>query len=93
MWIARYRDEVRPRLAVGDDDGKLFLSNLSLSFGVNRLTRLVRDYVDASKIGKHGSCHMFRHTMATLMLEGGANLRYIQAMPGRASPTATQIYA
>jgi len=92
-WIAKYLDEVRPELATGEDDGTLFLSNLGLPFGVNRLTHLVRDYVDAAQIGKHGSCHLFRHTMATLMLEGGADIRYIQAMLGHASPTTTQIYA
>jgi integrase/recombinase XerD len=92
-WIAKYMEEVRPELAVGDDDGTLFLSNLGLPFGVGRLTHLVRDYVEAAQIGKHGSCHLFRHTMATLMLEGGADIRYIQAMLGHASPTTTQIYA
>jgi hypothetical protein len=34
----------------------------------------------AAQINKQGSCHMFRHTMATLMLEGGADTRFIQAM-------------
>jgi len=92
-WIAKYLDEVRPELAIGDDDGTLFLSNLGLPFGVGRLTHLVRDYVEAAQVGKHGSCHLFRHTMATLMLEGGADIRYIQAMLGHASPTTTQIYA
>ncbi|WP_080507454.1 tyrosine-type recombinase/integrase [Bryobacter aggregatus] len=44
------------------------------------LTELVSMYVKAAQIKKQGSCHMLRHTMATLMLEGGADTRFIQAM-------------
>jgi integrase/recombinase XerD len=34
----------------------------------NRLTQLVREYIDAADLGKRGSCHLLRHTCATLML-------------------------
>lgn len=51
-----------------------------------------RGYIEASGAPKKGSCHVFRHTMATLMLEGGADIRYIQAMLGHVSLETTQIY-
>ena len=53
---------------------------------------MVREYVDAADIGKRGSCHLFRHTMATLMLENGADIRFIQAMLGHAKLETTEIY-
>jgi len=91
-WILKYRDEVRPALAMPTDDGTLFLSNLGEAFTRNRMTQLVRNYVNAADTGKTGSCHLFRHTMATLMLENGADIRFIQAMLGHANVSTTQIY-
>jgi len=91
-WIAKYRDDVRPSLALAHDDGTLFLTHLGLAFTPGRLSQVVRERIDAAQINKHGSCHLFRHTMATLMLENGADIRYIQAMLGHSDLTSTQIY-
>ena len=91
-WIDKYVTEVRPTLVREPDDGTLFLSNLNEAFTPNRLTQLVREYVDAAQLGKRGACHLFRHTMATLMLENGADIRFIQQMLGHAELSTTQIY-
>ena len=91
-WLDKYLDQARPRLVSEPDDGTLFLTAQGEPFGPNRLSGLVRDYVEAAGVGKHGACHLFRHTMATLMLEGGADIRFIQQMLGHARLDTTQIY-
>ena len=52
----------------------------------------MRNYIDQANIGKRGSCHLFRHAMATLMLENGADIRFIQAMLGHVKLDTTQIH-
>jgi integrase/recombinase XerD len=74
-WVARYLAEVRPALASEPDDGTLFLTADGTAFSPDRLTQIARGYVEASGVDKVGACHLFRHTMATLMLEGGADIR------------------
>jgi integrase/recombinase XerD len=88
QWVAKYLEARQG--AVSSDT--VFLSNAGEPFSLDHLSDLVRTYVDAAQIGKRGACHMFRHTMATLMLEGGADVRYIQAMLGYADLKTTQIY-
>ena len=91
-WVRKYLDESRPQLVSEPDDHIVFLSNAGEPFAVDYLTELVSTYVDAAQLSKRGSCHMFRHTMATLMLEGGADTRFIQAMLGHEDLKTTQIY-
>lgn len=91
-WIQRYLGEVRPQFVVEPDAGVLFLSHLGGPVSLEWLTSRVKEYVDQAKLGKTGSCHLFRHTMATLMLEAGADVRFIQAMLGHAKLESTQIY-
>jgi len=91
-WIDRYQTQVRPELVVERGNATLFLTQAGEAFTPDRLTQLVRGYVEAADTGKSGSCHLLRHTMATLMLENGADIRYIQAMLGHAELSTTQIY-
>jgi integrase/recombinase XerD len=91
-WIDRYQTQVRPELVIGRGNATLFLTQAGEAFTPDRLTQLVRGYVEAADTGKSGSCHLLRHTMATLMLENGADIRYIQAMLGHAELSTTQIY-
>lgn len=91
-WVARYLAEVRPRHARDVDAGTVFLTTRGHAFHPNHLSALVRHYVEAAQLGKRGACHLFRHTMATQMLEGGADIRFIQEMLGHADLTSTQQY-
>ena len=90
-WVEKYVEEARPKLAPADDEGWLFIAAEG-QFHVGTLSRIVRQYVTAAELGKQGSCHLFRHSMATAMLEGGADIRFIQAMLGHAELSSTQLY-
>ena len=91
-WLNKYLEETRPKLVVEPDEREVFLcvSGRGLTPGV--LGNLVHQYVKQSGVGKVGSCHLFRHAMATLMLENGADLRYVQQMLGHARLNTTEIY-
>lgn len=92
LWVEKYLREARSFLAVEPDDATVFLTQYGESFSPDSLSSLTRDYIAQANLGKSGSCHTFRHTMATLMLEGGANLRYIQQMLGHTNLNSTEIY-
>jgi integrase/recombinase XerD len=92
-WIDKYLRESRPQLLTGGaDDGTVFLTHMGEPFDRKQLTSLVRGYLIASEVGKMGGCHLFRHTVATLMLENGADIRVIQQMLGHAKLTTTELY-
>ncbi len=91
-WVRKYLDEARPRAAIEPDDGWLFLNEHGEAIGPTWLSQTVSQHVDAANLKKRGSCHLFRHTMATLLLEGGADIRSIQETLGHASLETTQVY-
>jgi integrase/recombinase XerD len=91
-WLEKYLDEARPEFVVEPDEGTVFLTRRGRPFHPNNLSRLTRDYLVAAGIAKRGACHLLRHTMATGMLEHGADVRVIQEILGHARLTTTQLY-
>jgi integrase/recombinase XerD len=92
-FLAKYIDEARPRLATDAKEMTVFLTHLGTPIEPPYLTHRVAEIVDAADVGKRGACHLFRHTMATVMLERGADIRFIQQMLGHTHQETTQIYA
>lgn len=93
LWIEKYKQEARPKLLVsGKPTNVLFLTHFGEAFTLDRLSQMVQEYIAAADLGKQGSCHMWRHTCATLMLENGCDLRFIQMMLGHANLSTTEIY-
>jgi integrase/recombinase XerD len=91
-WVEKYLHEARPKLVVEPDPGTLFLTAEGEPFSLDHMTFTVRNHVAAAQLGKRGACHLLRHTMATLMLEGGADIRFIQEMLGHSKLSSTQMY-
>jgi len=89
-WINRYLIEAREELAL-PGILNLFVSDYGDALN-DGLSVLVKRYIVRAGVKKNGSCHLFRHAMATHMLENGADIRFIQAMLGHANLTTTQIY-
>lgn len=90
-WLNKYLLDVRYLLVIPPDDNTVFLTDYGEPFNDHRLTDLVRNYVRSAGIN-HGACHLFRHAMATHMLEHGADIRFIQAMLGHSKLGTTTIY-
>jgi integrase/recombinase XerD len=91
-WLRKYIDEARPQLALEPDDMTVFLTSSGEPFSRDHMSWAVKGRIDAAKLGKTGSCHLFRHTMATLMHENGADIRFIQEILGHVKLETTQIY-
>jgi len=91
-WLARYLTESRPELLCGPDPGAVFLAANGERLGPKWLSSQVHHYVGAADVGKSGSCHLFRHTAATLMVERGADIRYVQELLGHRDLGSTTLY-
>ena len=92
VWVQKYRDDVRPHHALPSSPNNIFLDEAGRELDPHRVSRAVKKYVKKSGVEKEGSCHLFRHTMATLMLENGADIRFIQQMLGHSMLSTTEIY-
>jgi integrase/recombinase XerD len=91
-WITRYQTELRIGLCGQNSGDYLFLNARGTHLSRMALFSMVRQYAVLAGIEKLISPHTFRHTFATHLLEGGADLRAVQEMLGHSSIVTTQIY-
>ncbi len=92
-FIKIYRDEVRNHLDIkkGQED-HLFLSKRGAKLSRVMVFMIIKDLVIAAGLNKIVSPHTFRHSFASHLIEGGADLRAVQEMLGHESITTTEIY-
>ena len=90
--IAIYLRELRPSLEKGEGKGVLFLNARGQPLSRMGAWKILRKYVNQAGITKPVSPHTLRHSFATHLLEGGADLRAVQEMLGHVDISTTQIY-
>lgn len=90
--LQTYLGEGRPRLVRGSDPGTVFLNQRGGRLSRMGLWRILKAHARKAGLSREFHPHMLRHSFATHLLEGGADLRVIQELLGHASVTTTQIY-
>jgi integrase/recombinase XerD len=92
QWVRRYLREVRPLWTRRRDSGRLFVNPRGGPLSRQSLWAIVRQAAARAGVRGRVSPHMLRHSFASHLLEGGADLRSVQAMLGHADIATTQIY-
>lgn len=90
--LVRYRDEARPQLLAGRTSDRFFIADRGGPMSADSMRIMFKDAVRRAGLDERTSPHDMRHSFATDLLDGGADLRSVQEMLGHASLSTTQIY-
>ena len=91
-WINRYKEEERPLFANEKSHDSIFLNQRGGALSRMGVWKIIQKRADYAAISEHVSPHTFRHSFATHLLEGGADLRIVQELLGHTNITTTEIY-
>ncbi len=90
--VKRYLEVARPLLLKGRENDSLFLNRSGERLTRQGFWKIVKKYAAKVNLAKKVHPHTFRHSFASHLLEGGADLRSVQIMLGHADISTTQIY-
>jgi len=90
--IADYLENGRPKLAGDQGSDALFLNRYGRRIAQRRIQYMLKKYAKLAGITRRVHPHMLRHTFATHMLDGGADLRVVQELLGHTDLASTQVY-
>lgn len=90
--LGRYLERARPALTAGDGEPALFLSKSGRRLQTSDVRRRLRVWTRNATVQGGVSPHALRHSFATHLLDGGADVRVVQELLGHASVTTTQVY-
>ena len=91
-WLRRYLADSRPKLAARRSEAAMFLNKLGGRLTERGIQMIVKKHALAAGLDSEFHTHNLRHSFATHMLNGGADLRVVQDLLGHESPSTTQIY-
>jgi integrase/recombinase XerD len=90
--VKEYIDKVRPRVSRNKSETALFLNPRGERLTRQGFWQKLKEYVKSAKLSSEVSPHTLRHSFATHMLSGGADLRAVQELLGHANISTTQVY-
>ena len=92
LAVAEYVKEARSHLARNDEEKALFLNRRGERLTRQGFWQILKGYAKSAELGKEITPHTLRHSFATHMLSGGADLRSVQELLGHANISTTQVY-
>ncbi len=92
LAVAEYVKESRPHLTHSDAERALFLNRRGKRLTRQGFWQILKGYAKSADLGKEITPHTLRHSFATHMLSGGADLRSVQELLGHANISTTQVY-